>query len=41
MHIHVTQHVAAPHDKIGTSNPTVAESIKTGEAKGVFKTKER
>jgi len=34
MQIHVNQHVDPPHDKIGTSNPIVVESIRTGEPKG-------
>ncbi len=34
MQIHVTQHVEAPSDRIGTKNAIVVESIKTGEPKG-------
>lgn len=34
MHIHITQHVNAPQDQIGTTNEIVAESIKTGVPKG-------
>lgn len=34
MQIHITQHIDAPADKIGTSNAIVKESIATGEAKG-------
>lgn len=32
--VHVTQHINAPSDKIGTSNQICVESIKTGEPKG-------
>ena len=34
MTVHVTQHISAPPDKIGTENAIVVDSIKTGEAKG-------
>ena len=34
MHIHVTQHVDPPPDRISTDNSIVVESIQTGEAKG-------
>jgi hypothetical protein len=34
MRIHVTQHISAPPDKIGTSNSIVVESIVTGDPKG-------
>lgn len=34
MKIHVTQHISAPPDQIGTKNNIVVDSVKSGEAKG-------
>jgi len=34
MRVHVTQHITAPPDKLGTSNSIVVESIRSGEPKG-------
>eukprot|EP00981_Chlorochromonas_danica_P012530 scaffold5121_cov223-Ochromonas_danica.AAC.8 len=34
MQIHVTQHIDAPPDRIGTKNDIVVESVRTGEPKG-------
>jgi len=34
MRVHVTQHVSAPPDRIGTGNSIVVESIRSGEPKG-------
>lgn len=34
MRVHVTQHITAPSDRLGTSNTIVIESIRSGEPKG-------